>query len=285
METKNSMETKNKYEVQTKKFHQQLISEEKSPATIEKYVRDASTFCRFLGNRELAKELVMDYKHSLLTAGYALGSINSMLVSVNTFLTFIGKADCRVKSLREQRQIYQTEDKNLSKTEYYRLLKAAGKDIRLNLLLQTICSTGIRVSELQYFTVEAIVRGDVTVTCKNKQRNVIVPSMLRRKLLQYVKNMGITNGVIFRTRSGKPLDRSNIWSMMKKLCQSANVKASKVFPHNLRKLFARTFHGIEKDIAKLADILGHSSINTTRIYIMSTGAEHRQRIEQLRLVL
>jgi len=152
-------------------------------------------------------------------------------------------------------------------------------------VIQTICGTGIRVSELQYFTVEAVRYGQVTVDCKNKTRTILVPGKLRNILLNYAKRHGITAGTIFVTRSGKPLNRSNIWAAMKRLCETAGVKASKVFPHNLRKLFARTFYGIEKDIAKLADILGHSSINTTRIYIMTTSAEHRRQIEQLGLVI
>lgn len=165
------------------------------------------------------------------------------------------------------------------------MLNAANNNSRLRLIIETICGTGIRVSELQYFTLEAIKCGTVTVSCKNKTRSIIVPNKLRKLLLSYARKNGITGGIIFRTRSGKPMNRSNIWSEMKKLCVSANVNPSKVFPHNLRKLFARTFYTIEKDIAKLADILGHSSIDTTRIYIMTTGTEHRRKIERLGLVV
>ena len=152
-------------------------------------------------------------------------------------------------------------------------------------MIQTICGTGIRVSELRYFTVEAVSRGEITVQCKSKTRTILIPGKLKKLLLHYAKHCGIQSGIIFITKNGKPMDRSNIWAQMKRLCAAAKVNPSKVFPHNLRKLFARTFYGIEKDIAKLADILGHSSINTTRIYIMTTGTEHRRKIERLGLVV
>ena len=194
-------------------------------------------------------------------------------------------SNCKAKNIRTQRQTYCAEDKDLTKAEYLRLLAASKKNEQLNLVIQTICGTGIRVSELRYFTVEAIRHGEVTVDCKNKTRTILVPDKLKNILLHYAKRHGVTTGSIFVTRTGKPLNRSNIWSAMKKLCEAAGVKPSKVFPHNLRKLFARIFYGIEKDIAKLADILGHSSINTTRIYIMTTGTEHRRKIERLGLVV
>lgn len=212
-------------------------------------------------------------------------SINSMLASVNSLLDFMGLSVCKVKSIRMQHQAYCTKDKELTRAEYLRLLEASKKNEQLNLVLQTICSTGIRVSELRYFTVEAIRYGEVTVNCKNKTRTILIPGKLKNVLQNNAKRHNINTGVIFVTRTGKPLNRSNIWSAMKKLCEAAGVKPSKVFPHNLRKLFARTFYGIEKDIAKLADILGHSSINTTRIYIMTTGTEHRRKIECLGLVV
>ena len=165
------------------------------------------------------------------------------------------------------------------------MLEASKKNEQLNLVIQTICGTGIRVSELQFFTVEAVQCGKIVVACKNKTRTILVPGKLRKLLLSYAKRKHITKGMIFITCKGAPLNRSNIWLAMKKLCEAAKVKATKVFPHNLRKLFARTFYGMEKDIAKLADILGHSSINTTRIYIMTTGAEHLRKIERLGLVI
>ena len=208
-----------------------------------------------------------------------------MLASLNSLLDFLEWTYCKVKTLRCQRQTYCSEDKELSKAEYMRLLEASRQQEQLNLVIQTICGTGIRVSELRYFTVEAVSRGEITVQCKNKTRTILVPGKLKKLLLNYAKRCGIHDGVIFITKHGKPLDRSNIWAQMKRLCTAAGVNPSKVFPHNLRKLFARTFYGIEKDIAKLADILGHSSINTTRIYIMTTGTEHSRKIERLGLVV
>ena len=268
-----------------KEFSNYLCREEKSSATQEKYLRDAQAFCVYADGNEITKELVIAWKKKLVEQGYAVRSVNSMLASVNSLLDFLGVSNCKVKNIRTQRQTYCTEDKELTKAEYLRLLAASKKNEQLNLVIQTICGTGIRVSELQYFTVEAIRYGEVTVDCKNKTRTILVPGKLKNLLLNYAKRNGITTGAIFVTRTGKPLDRSNIWSAMKKLCEAAGVKPSKVFPHNLRKLFARTFYGIEKDIAKLADILGHSSINTTRIYIMTTGFEHRCKIERLGLVV
>lgn len=212
-------------------------------------------------------------------------SINSMLASVNSFLIFMDWPDCKVKSLKVQRQVYCAEEKELTKAEYERLLKATGKNEQLRLVMETICSTGIRVSELKYFTAEAARRGEVIVRCKAKTRTILLPGKLRRRLLDYAGKQKIRSGVIFLTGRGKPLDRKAIWAQMKGLCKAAGVKPGKVFPHNLRKLFARTFYGIEKDIAKLADILGHSSVDTTRIYIMTSGTEHRQKLERLGLVV
>ena len=266
-------------------FHEYLVREEKSAATVEKYVRDVKFFIDFIQNREVTKELAVSYKNALVEKNYAVRSINSMLASLNSMLEFLGWTDCKVKNLRCQRQTYCTEDKELSREEYMRLLEAAKKHVQLNLVMQTICGTGIRVSELKYFTVEAVCQGEVSVRCKSKTRTILIPGKLKKMLLSYAKDKGITSGTIFISRNGKPLDRSNIWSQMKQLCKKAGVNPSKVFPHNLRKLFARTFYSIEKDIAKLADILGHGSIETTRIYIMTTGSEHRRKIEQLGLVV
>lgn len=268
-----------------KMFAHYLSQEEKSAATQEKYLRDVRAFALYADNKEVTKELVICWKKQLTKKGYAVRSINSMLASVNSLLDWLALSNCKVKNVRAQRQTYCSEDKELSKAEYLRLLAASKRNEQLNLVLQTICGTGIRVSELRYFTVEAIRLGTVTVNCKNKARTILVPGKLKNILLNYAKRRGIITGAVFVTRSGNPMNRSNIWSAMKKLCESAGVKPSKVFPHNLRKLFARTFYGIEKDIAKLADILGHSSINTTRIYIMTTGLEHRQKIERLGLVV
>jgi len=266
-------------------FHQYLICEEKSAATVEKYLRDVRAFLLFAEERTVTKELVVAYKNALIEGGYAVRSINSMLASLNSLFSYLGWHDCRVKNLKLQHQTYCAEDKELTKAEYFRLLQAAERRPQLHLLLETICGTGIRVSELQHFTVEAVRCGEVTIRCKGKIRTILLPGKLRKKLLFYAKKNGISAGAIFVTRSGKPLNRSNIWARMKALCKEAKVASGKVFPHNLRKLFARIFYGIERDIAKLADILGHSSINTTRIYIMTTGQEHRRKLERLGLVL
>ena len=270
---------------QIRGFSDYLVREEKSNATCEKYIRDVHSFWMFAGNNQVTKELVVAWKKELLEKGYAVRSINSMLASVNSFFGFLGWHDCKVKNIRLQQQTYCAEEKELTKAEYLRLLEASRGNEQLNLVIQTICGTGIRVSELRYFTVEAVRQGEVTVNCKSKTRTILVPGKLRKLLLHYAKQKHITTGTIFVGKNGKPLDRSSIWRQMKQLCEAAGVKESKVFPHNLRKLFARTFYGIEKDIAKLADILGHSSINTTRIYIMTTGMEHRRKIERLGLVI
>ena len=210
-----------------------------------------------------------------------------MLASINSLLSFLGWVDLKVKSIKLQRQIYCPEEKELTKAEYMRLVNTAKQkgNERLNLLIQTICGTGIRVSELQFITVEAAKHGEAVVSCKAKTRTVFLVRALSQKLLRYAAEHGIKSGMIFVTRTGKPVNRTNIWREMKALCVEADVNPQKVFPHNLRHLFARVFYGIEKDIAKLADILGHSSINTTRIYIISSGTEHRRRMENMRLIL
>lgn len=270
---------------QIRQFSDYLFREEKSAATQEKYLRDVRAFWVFASGQVVTKELMVAYKQNCVEQGYAVRSINSMLASVNSLLDFLGWQDCKVKNIRLQRQTYCAEEKELTKGEYLRLLEASKKNAQLNLVIQTICGTGIRVSELRYFTVEAVSRGEIIVDCKGKTRTILMPGKLRKLLLNYAKGQKRQAGVIFVTRNGLPLNRSNIWAAMKKLCEAAGVAATKVFPHNLRKLFARTFYGIEKDIAKLADILGHSSINTTRIYIMTTGTEHRRKIERLGLVV
>ncbi|MBO5402410.1 MAG: tyrosine-type recombinase/integrase [Clostridia bacterium] len=264
-----------------------LKSEEKSENTVEKYIRDVRTFAAYVGAAEITKETVIGYKNKLLSENYAARSINSMLASLNSLFSFLRWVDLKVKSIKLQRQIYCPEEKELSKAEYMRLVNTAKQkgNERLNLLIQTICGTGIRVSELQYITVEAVRSGEAIVSLKGKTRSVFIVRELQKKLLRYAAEQKITTGAIFITRSGKPMSRTNIWREMKNLCVQAGVNPQKVFPHNLRHLFARTFYGIEKDIAKLADILGHSSINTTRIYIITTGNEHRQRMENMRLII
>ena len=264
-----------------------LKSEEKSENTVEKYIRDVRAFSAYVGTAEITKETVIAYKNKLLSYNYAVRSINSMLASINSLLLFLGWSDLKVKSIKLQRQIYCPEEKELTKAEYLRLVNTAKQkgNERLNLLIQTICGTGIRVSELQYITVEAVKCGEAVVSLKGKTRSVFIVRELQKKLLRYAAEQKITVGAIFITRNGKPMSRTNIWREMKSLCAQAEVNPQKVFPHNLRHLFARTFYGIEKDIAKLADILGHSSINTTRIYIITTGNEHRQRMENMRLII
>ena len=266
-------------------FHQYLIGEEKSTATVEKYLRDVRAFAVYVGEKSVTKEVMMAYKSHLQSEEYAVRSINSMLASLNSLLTFLGWAECKVKSIKQQKQVYCAEEKELTKAEYLRLVDAAKNNRQLQLIMETICATGIRVSELRFFTVEAVQQGEVVVNCKGKTRTILIPGKLRKLLIEYAKKQKIRSGVLFVTRNGKPLNRSCIWQQMKDLCKSAEVNPSKVFPHNLRKLFARTFYGIEKDIAKLADILGHSSIDTTRIYIMTTGTELRKKIERLGLVV
>ena len=267
-------------------FKKHLILEERSKITVEKYIRDVKAFAKYTQNSAITKETVIAYK-KYLQENYAVRSVNSMLASINSLFMFLGWHDLRVKSLKLQQQVFCPEEKELTKAEYTRLCRAAERkhNERLNLILQTICGTGIRVSELQYITVEAVKQGEAVVNCKAKTRSVFIVKELKQKLLRYAAEQNIKSGMIFVTRTGKPISRTNIWREMKALCKEANVNPQKVFPHNLRHLFARVFYGIEKDIAKLADILGHSSINTTRIYIISTGTEHRQRMENMHLIL
>ena len=239
-----------------------------------------------MNERKIAENIILNFKKHL-QKNYAVRSVNSMLASVNSLFAFLGWHDLKVKSLKLQQQVFCPEEKELTKAEYYRLCTAAKhkRNKRLNLILQTICGTGIRVSELQYITVEAVKHGEAVVNCKAKTRTIFIVKELKQKLLRYAAEQGIKSGMIFVTRTGKPISRTNIWREMKALCKKANVNPQKVFPHNLRHLFARVFYGIEKDIAKLADILGHSSINTTRIYIISTGTEHRKRMENMHLIM
>lgn len=269
-----------------KNFRKDLALQEKSTATIEKYIRDVKAFATYTQGDVVTKEMVIAYKN-YLQENYAVCSVNSMLASINSLFVFLNWFDLRVKALKMQQQVFCSEEKELTRTEYKRLCQVAKqkKNQRLNLIIQTICATGIRVSELQYVTVEAVKCGEAIVNCKAKTRSVFIVKELKQKLLRYAAEQRIKSGMIFVTKSGKPINRTNIWREMKSLCGEANVNPQKVFPHNLRHLFARTFYGIEKDIAKLADILGHSSINTTRIYIISTGTEHRQRMENMHLII
>ena len=266
-------------------FNDYLINEEKAAATVNKYLHDVGEFQMWLGEQELCKTAVLAYK-SYLCERYAPASVNAALSSLNSFFNFMEWYDLRVKNLKIQKQIFASTDKELTKAEYDRLLQAARqkKNERLYLLMQTICSTGIRVSEVRYITVEAVARGIAEINCKGKRRQVFLPKQLCQILKQYIKEQKIKSGAVFVTKNGNPLDRSNIWSDMKKLCKAANVSEKKVFPHNLRHLFARTYYSLQKDIVRLADILGHSSVNTTRIYTMETGEIHRRQIQKLGLL-
>ena len=266
-------------------FENYLINEEKASATLEKYMRDVKAFLVWTGGCELDKRKVLDYKEYLISK-FAPASVNSQLSSLNSFFEFNNWHDMKVKMIKIQKQIFAQKDKELSKSEYERLLDAAKakSNERLYLLMQTICASGIRVSELQYITVDAVRQRKATINCKGKMRVVILPKELCRMLTEYAKTKKITSGPIFVTKSGKPLDRSTIWKMMKALCESAGVSKDKVFPHNLRHLFARTFYTLQKDIVRLADILGHASVNTTRIYTMETGEIHRRQIQKLGLL-
>lgn len=268
-----------------KKFRRYLIEEEKAAATVEKYIRDINVFADWLGDKELDKETVLTYKENLIK-NYAPASVNSVLSSLNSFFTFNEWYNLRVKNLKIQKQLFANKDNELTKEEYERLLTAAKSkgNEQLYFLMQTICSTGIRVSELCYISVESLKAQKAQINLKGKMRVVILPKELCKMLLKYSKEQNITSGSVFVSRNGKPLDRSNIWKMMKALCESAGVARAKVFPHNLRHLFARRFYSIQKDIVRLADILGHSSVNTTRIYTMETGETHRRQIQRLGLL-
>ena len=273
-------------QVQVQGFCAHLKKQEKSEATVEKYLRDVRAFCAFAGEGVIDKTTVMAYK-AYLGERYAVASANSMLAALNAFLRFCGAGSLAVKRFVVQRQVFCEEQKELTREEYYRLVGAASKlkKERLCLILQTICGTGIRVSELQYITVEAVHRGEANVNCKGKNRRILLVSALRKKLARYAKAQKIQAGSIFITSQGKPISRNYVWRQMKSLCKRAGVLPSKVFPHNLRHLFARTFYSMEKDIAKLADILGHSSIDTTRIYIVTTSAEHLAKMQRMHLIL
>ncbi len=266
-------------------FKTYLAEEEKSDATMDKYIRDVTTFMNWLKNDELTKIKVLEYKKEIIE-NYAPSSVNSILSSLNSFFDYNEWHECKVKTLKIQRQIFANKNKELTKSEYERLLKAAlnKKNKRLYYLMQTICSSGLRVSELKYVDINAVKTGQALINCKGKMRVVILPKELCRMLKGYIKEQGITSGSVFVSKNGKPLDRSNIWKMLKALCNCAGVSKDKVFPHNLRHLFARTYYSLEKDIVRLADILGHSSINTTRIYTMESGAVHRRHIEKLGLL-
>lgn len=271
---------------QLQKYTYWLRREERCEGTVEKYLRDIQAFARWLEGRPVTKEQTAGWKAYLMAAGYAPVTINSMLSAINGLFRFLGWEECRVKFLKVQRRLFRDEGRDLTRPEYVRLLDTArnlGRD-RLALLMETICATGIRVSEVRHITVEAARRGRAKIASKGKVRIILLPNKLCRKLLKYAQKQKTVSGEIFLTGNGKPLTRRQIWAEMKRLCKRARVAPSKVFPHNLRHLFATAFYRVSRDIVKLADVLGHSSIETTRIYLISTGAEHQRQLDRLGLV-
>ncbi len=269
-------------------FERELYREEKKRSTIEKYMRDLKKLEEFLGSRAVTKESMIQFKEWLQAGGqYEISSINTYLAAANHFCDSMQWKEAKVKLLRNQKELYESENMYLTKEEYKKLVFTAnwqGKS-RLSLIMQTIASTGIRISELCFITVESLKKGKVSVHNKGKRRVIFYPEKLQKMLRQYGREQGISSGILFRTKAGKAVDRSNIWKEMKRLCEKAGVAAEKVFPHNLRHLFAREFYEIKKDISKLADVLGHQSIETTRIYIKSTGLEHQRVLNRMRMVL
>ena len=267
-------------------FKQQLRSEEREQSTIEKYMREVKLFRTWLAGCPVTAETIAQWKNHLRDDNYKSETINSKLSALNRFFKFMRWPECRIKYLKIQRKLFRGTEKELTKEEYMRLLESAKslEKARLSLLIETICATGIRVSEVRYITAEAIQAGRADISLKGKIRTILLPGKLCRKLQKYAKKQKITSGEIFLTRSGKGISRRQIWAEMKALCKKANVASSKVFPHNLRHLFARTFYRACRDVAKLADVLGHSSIETTRIYLISTGIEHARQLERLGLI-
>ncbi|MBT9778522.1 tyrosine-type recombinase/integrase [Clostridium sp. MCC353] len=268
------------------RYERYLVDEERSKATVEKYIRDIRKFFEFLSEDKCVnKEIMIAFKNHLLQ-NYKISSVNSILVAVNNFLSFSGLMECRVKQFRLQKNLFCRKDQELTKEDYQKLVQAARlKDNeRLSLLMQTICSTGIRVSEHRFISVEALKQGYAVISNKGKTRTIFLTPELSGRLKVYCSKKHIESGAVFITKSGKPLDRSNIWTMMKALCRDAGVDPKKVYPHNLRHLFAFTFYGIEKDLLRLADILGHSSIETTRICTISSGVEHKRILSKLNLL-
>ncbi len=266
-------------------FSQYLYEEEKSKNTIDKYMRDLRFFVTWLGDRNLDKSLVLEYKQELISK-YAPASVNSMLSSLNAFFTHLNWHELRVKTIKIQRLLFMDKEKELSKVEYERLLTAAlsRHNEQMYYLMQTIASTGIRISELSAITVEAVAQGHAIIYCKGKMRKVFLPQPLCKMLKEYMKSQGIGKGSIFVSRSGAPLDRTRVWRLLKELCDTARVSKEKVFPHNFRHLFARTFYSLQKDIVRLADVLGHASVNTTRIYTMESGEVHKMQLEKMGLL-
>lgn len=267
-------------------FEDYLRHDEREESTIEAYLRSLTRFAEWADGRSVTKELAMEWKTALAESGYRPISVNAMLAAVNKFFICMGREDCKVKYLKLQRQMFRKSEKDLSKEEYQRLVQAAHEkgDLRMELILETICATGIRVGELKYITLEAVRAGVAEIALKGKIRTILLPRRLCRKLQKYAKQKKIASGKIFLTQDGLPVSRQSIWTRMKALCEAAGVERSKVFPHNLRSLFARSFYGSCHDVVRLADVLGHSSIETTRIYLMSTGKEYLRQLDKLGLV-
>lgn len=262
-----------------------LRREEHAPGTIEKYLRDIRAFAAWTENRPVTQELAAAWKEHLLATGHSPGTVNSMLAALNSLFRFLDW-NIQVKFLKIQRKLFRDQARELTREEYDLLVstaRASGKE-RLALLMEAICATGVRVSEVRYLTVEAARAGRADISLKGKIRTILLPGKLCRKLLKYARKNKIASGEIFITRSGKSMSRRQIWAEMKALCRAAGVDPRKVYPHNLRHLFARIFYKSCKDIARLADVLGHSSIETTRIYLVTTGAEHTRQLERLGLV-
>lgn len=261
-----------------------LMEEEKAEATINKYVHEANQLLRFLDGREISKEMLIRYR-SHLSGRYSARTVNGKLSAVNAYLRYLGLDGCRVKFLKVQKRAYIEENRELTEIEYSRLMETAmaqGK-MQLYYLMMTICSTGIRISELKYVTLEAVLQGRAEISMKGKYRVVILPKGLVKELKNFAQVSNIRSGYMFCTRSGRPLDRSNVCHAMKKLCLQAKVSKSKVFPHNFRHLFARSFYSVEKNMAHLADILGHSSIETTRIYVTASTREYEKVLNRLKI--
>lgn len=271
---------------QIRAYAHYLQMEEKSGATMEKYLRDIQAFASWLDGRDISKELTSEWKSHLVSQDYAPTTVNAMLSALNSLLEFLNLRECRVKFLKIQRRLFRDADRELTKDDCQRLLNTAHKlgRERLELLVETIGATGIRVSEVAYITVESVQQGKAEITLKGKIRTILLPGKLRRKLLKYAQKQKTASGAIFRTKSGKELGRRQIWAELKGLCKYAGVEPGKVFPHNLRHLFATVFYRTCRDIAKLADLLGHSSIETTRIYLVTSGTEHQREIDRLGLV-
>ena len=267
-------------------FEDYLRHDEREESTIEAYLRSLTRFAEWADGRAVTKELAMEWKAALAEAGYRPISVNAMLAAVNKFFICMGREDCKVKYLKLQRQMFRKSEKDLSKEEYQRLVQAAHEkgDLRMELILETICATGIRVGELKYITLEAVRAGVAEIALKGKIRTILLPRRLCRKQQKYAKQQKIASGKIFLTQDGLPVSRQYVWTRMKALCEPAGVERTKAFPHNLRSLFARSFYGSCHDVVRLADVLGHSSIETTRIYLMSTGKEYLRQLDKLGLV-